>query len=987
MSLLDMSLAGGAMVLAVVLARALFLNKLPKMTFVVLWALIAVRLLVPIAIPSPLSIASLLQTVTSTTSTPHTAEPVDVRTLDASATSNVLTTVPTAPGSHRLPALPAPSNVSPTLTAPQAAPLAWDAVLPTIWAMGTVVCASAFAITYLRCRREFQTSLPVHNEEADAWLAEHRPQLRRPLTLRQSDRIATPLTYGVCKPVILVPKTCDWQAREQMRFVLAHEFVHVRRWDAATKLVFVACICVHWFNPLVWVLYVLANRDLELSCDERVVRSFGTASRATYARTLIAMEETKVGLAPLYSGFSKTATEERIVAIMHIKKASLVALAASASLVVGIPAALATSAVSQPAHESPAAAPTTEKPSKTTVGLNRFDTSDWKQVVSATYYDAEDWALVEALAVPEVEDLTIAEFTELARSVATTPEKLDTLMRFMDDPDIRAQASSNNAARFVSHVMAPALANNSAFLERTGTADAHWSNVVWLSSTVVVVDANEETTPLGSALAASGYGDGEICYMLNAHVLDAEALTVGAYVDALESTANTIDDLVDWDLLPTWDRDAGQKLTLAMADIAQNQSTSALTLEATWFFVDSGNGTLTLSDAWNDDADTARALEESLVDYGSATGDDEDTLINALLASYEPFGLSSTMDRTADSYVLSMVYGGSPVRSVTDERYGVWIANSINEYRYGDAGIDLIALYDGGRLVGLRPITDNEQAELDGHRADLSTSSFEQDATGEEPLAATATAGLPQAQAAASHPSSTAYLGELRASYEPFGLLYDASTDTYTYQGKPVRYLFDGSILETDADGTLGAYATANDFYNARGLVDVYVVREVEQNVDGSVNPMGDITGIQEFTSAQRPIVEQLIEGHLALLTGSAQTTATAEDSAASSSPIELSRTPQRDEASVAEGNSAAAGGQTLAERFASYGLTIDGTGALQYNGKAVNAFVDQSSNGVFSYTSPVQSADGLYLRVVYNSAGVATGLKPFDPNAVFTEH
>ena len=52
-----------------------------------------------------------------------------------------------------------------------------------------------------------------------------------------------------------------------------------------------------------------------------------------------------------------------------------------------------------------------------------------------------------------------------------------------------------------------------------------------------------------------------------------------------------------------------------------------------------------------------------------------------------------------------MVYGGSPVRSVTDERYGVWIANSINEYRYGDAGIDLIALYDGGRLVGLRPIT------------------------------------------------------------------------------------------------------------------------------------------------------------------------------------------------------------------------------------------------------------------------------------------
>lgn len=106
----------------------------------------------------------------------------------------------------------------------------------------------------------------------------------------------------------------------ELSLCLEHEFVHIKRLDGLTKLILIAALCLHWFNPLVWVMVVLANRDLELSCDEAVVRLFGEQVKSAYARTLIHMEEIKSGCLPLCSNFSKNAIEERITAIMKIKK-------------------------------------------------------------------------------------------------------------------------------------------------------------------------------------------------------------------------------------------------------------------------------------------------------------------------------------------------------------------------------------------------------------------------------------------------------------------------------------------------------------------------------------------------------------------------------------------------------------------------------------------------------------------------------------------
>jgi beta-lactamase regulating signal transducer with metallopeptidase domain len=314
MSLPQMSFAGAVMILAITVIRAVTINKLPKKTFLALWGITLVRLLIPFSLPSMFSVYSLFGKSTQQM---------------AKNTAPIL--VPSVPTEQITATAEAVSKTTASISV-------WAAV----WAVGVLACALFFAFTYWKCLREFQTSLPVENDFTKGWLAEH--SLKRPVSIRQSDRISAPLTFGIFHPVILMPKATDWTDETALQYILAHEYVHIRRFDTVSKLALTAAVCVHWFNPLVWVMYVLANRDLELSCDESVIRLFGENAKSAYARTLICMEETKSGLRPLCNNFSKNAIEERIVAIMKMKKTSWAAMLVAAILVVGVGTVFATSA-------------------------------------------------------------------------------------------------------------------------------------------------------------------------------------------------------------------------------------------------------------------------------------------------------------------------------------------------------------------------------------------------------------------------------------------------------------------------------------------------------------------------------------------------------------------------------------------------------------------------------------------------------------------
>ena len=111
--------------------------------------------------------------------------------------------------------------------------------------------------------------------------------------------------------------------RDRLDYVLEHEFAHIRRWDGLYKLLLTLALCLHWCNPLVWLMVGLANRDMELACDQAVVRRFGPEARADYARTLLRFETDGNLAIPYASQFGRSAVKQRISALTCRKKVSL----------------------------------------------------------------------------------------------------------------------------------------------------------------------------------------------------------------------------------------------------------------------------------------------------------------------------------------------------------------------------------------------------------------------------------------------------------------------------------------------------------------------------------------------------------------------------------------------------------------------------------------------------------------------------------------
>ena len=364
MSLLQMSFLGTVIILLIVVLRAVLINRLPKKTFLILWWIALIRLLVPFSIKSVTSIYSLFQSIYS-----------DINPVRTAQTTTFL------PIHGNMP------EIANGLSEAMVQRTESISILSVIWLAGLLLCFGFFAVSYIKCYREFRFSLPVENDILEAWKEKH--PLKRSLSIRQTETIAAPLSYGVIRPVILMPKNTEWKNIYQLRYVLEHEYVHIRRLDMLTKLIMIAAVCIHWFNPLVWVMYILFNRDLELSCDETVVRRFGMDIKSVYATALISMEEKKSGLTPLCNSFSKNAIEERIRAIMKIKKTSKFAVMISAVLVIGVTGGFATSASSLEKNTE-----TAQENGETTVALNEVNIREDEPLSSSDveWWTAEEYA-------------------------------------------------------------------------------------------------------------------------------------------------------------------------------------------------------------------------------------------------------------------------------------------------------------------------------------------------------------------------------------------------------------------------------------------------------------------------------------------------------------------------------------------------------------------------------------------------------------------
>ncbi|MBS6545984.1 MAG: M56 family metallopeptidase [Butyricicoccus pullicaecorum] len=336
---LQMSLAGSGMILTTALLRRILGNRLPRAAYLLLWGCTMIRMLVPNAFASPWSIFG------------------------------------------SLPA-PEPSVILMTGAVPSASPSA-ASVFPAVWLCGMLLCTLKFLFREIRARNALRHAQPVDSPMAHMLLTQSG--IRRRVRIRTHKNVRSPLTYGVLRPVIVLPEA--EMADASLRFALLHELCHIRRCDCLWKHLAALAACIHWFNPCAWLLLTLLDRDLEISCDMQVLRRCTGDHRAEYAHILLDFAAQALSSAPLANHLSQTPLEERIQMMMTTRKTSIAGIALATALVLGTTSAFAASKDAVAPKPEQGLSVTTESGANVNTGA---ETAVTESTISVAYNDGQE---------------------------------------------------------------------------------------------------------------------------------------------------------------------------------------------------------------------------------------------------------------------------------------------------------------------------------------------------------------------------------------------------------------------------------------------------------------------------------------------------------------------------------------------------------------------------------------------------------------------
>lgn len=290
LKLLRMSLSASVLVLAVLVLR-LVLRRAPKWTHVLLWALVALRLLCPFTVESSLSL-----------------QPQRTDELAQSIAGYAEFDARSAVGQDgAVPEAPLDSSALHTVTVPKydrpqsqsAVPTAWTTYFSRAWLFGVGAMLLYALVSYVRLRRRVAASLPL---EGSVFVC---------------DGIDSPFILGVFRPHVYVPSGL---AEPQLSHVLSHERAHLVRRDHWWKPLGFLLLSVYWFNPVLWLAYVLLCRDIELACDERVYRDMALPARADYSQTLLDCSRPRSLVAACPLAFGEAGVKDRVKAALNYKK-------------------------------------------------------------------------------------------------------------------------------------------------------------------------------------------------------------------------------------------------------------------------------------------------------------------------------------------------------------------------------------------------------------------------------------------------------------------------------------------------------------------------------------------------------------------------------------------------------------------------------------------------------------------------------------------
>ena len=296
LKLLNLSISASWLVLAVLVLR-LVSKRSPKWMNVLLWGIVALRLVLPFSVESALSLIPSAETVSPAV---VQFDPAPTITSGVSIIDNAVN-----------PSLSEHFAAVPTMIVN---PLyVWTEIAGWVWLIGLGTMLLYALVSYLRLRRRVRVSLPVQDH------------------IYLCDAISSPFILGVVKPHIYLPSGLDEVQRQN---VLSHEQAHLARRDHWWKPLGFALLAVYWFNPVLWLAYALLCRDIELACDERVIRTMDESAVKTYSTVLLACSMPRKAVITCPLAFGEVGVKERVKNALHYKKPAFWVVAASVAVCV-----------------------------------------------------------------------------------------------------------------------------------------------------------------------------------------------------------------------------------------------------------------------------------------------------------------------------------------------------------------------------------------------------------------------------------------------------------------------------------------------------------------------------------------------------------------------------------------------------------------------------------------------------------------------------
>ena len=281
LKIINMSISASWLVLAVLICRFV-LKKAPKWVNVLLWGIVAVRLICPFSFESALSLIPSAETFPDQV---ISGPSFDVQTGIAPVDNRINDYL----GDRYFEGVTVPTNNGNNVMT----------ILTIVWISGILLLVTYTIISYQRLNRKIDTAVRYKDN------------------IFQSENVSSPFVLGIINPRIYLPFSMNEQDLEH---VVAHEQAHIRRKDHWWKPLGFLLLTIHWFNPLMWLAYVLLCRDIELACDEKVIKELGNEQRADYTQALVACSVNRRMIAACPLAFGEVGVKERVKSVMNYKK-------------------------------------------------------------------------------------------------------------------------------------------------------------------------------------------------------------------------------------------------------------------------------------------------------------------------------------------------------------------------------------------------------------------------------------------------------------------------------------------------------------------------------------------------------------------------------------------------------------------------------------------------------------------------------------------